>query len=95
RILRYSSEESRVFSNFFLFSSPSCVACCLLIAGQWMRIIGRSRISASVFLKKLTKRMLYKQTPHIGIKNRHRLFKKVSILSVILSDLTVKSSFIN
>ncbi|WP_235376111.1 hypothetical protein, partial [Proteus faecis] len=61
---------------------------------QWMRIIGRSRISASVILKKFTKRILYNQTPYESINNRHQLFKKVSILSVILSDLTVKPLFI-
>ncbi|WP_337237766.1 hypothetical protein, partial [Proteus faecis] len=71
-----------------------CVACCLLIAGQWVRIIGGSRISASVILKKFTKRILYNQTPYASINNRHQLFKKVSILSVILSDLTVKPLFI-
>ncbi|WP_311748922.1 hypothetical protein, partial [Proteus penneri] len=61
RILRYSSEESRVFSNFFLFSSLSCVACCLLIAGQWMRIIGRSRISASVYFNFFSVRFFFQQ----------------------------------
>ncbi|EOG9297721.1 hypothetical protein ACTR59_003270, partial [Proteus mirabilis] len=61
-ILRYSSEESRVFSNFFLFSSlPFRRCCCQLIVGQWVRIIGASQISASIYFNFFSVRSIFQQ----------------------------------
>ncbi|MEQ4987108.1 hypothetical protein ABN080_06515, partial [Proteus sp. fly-1089] len=56
---------------FFLFSSPSCVASCLLIAGQWMRIIGSFLNVTSIIFKKLFDSALCKQTDDQWINNNH------------------------
>ncbi|HHJ1250167.1 TPA: hypothetical protein ACQFL1_003611, partial [Proteus mirabilis] len=59
-ILRYSSEESRVFFKLFSFLFPFRRCCCQLIVGQWVRIIGASQISASIYFNFFSVRSIFK-----------------------------------
>ncbi|WP_240086442.1 hypothetical protein, partial [Proteus mirabilis] len=53
--------KSQEFFQTFSFLFPFRRCCCQLIVGQWVRIIGASQISASIYFNFFSVRSIFQQ----------------------------------